>query len=149
MKINLSFLILTIAFIIGCSQGPKPINYGTDICSMCRMKIMDNKFGAEVVTYKGKIYKFDSDECLIAYLNTGTLKPEQKGQFIVTDYAHPGNLIDAEKAFYLQSEKVPSPMGANISSYLIKEDAEKINAENGNAGVIVGWEAIQQLRNKK
>ena len=139
-------LSLSLIFIGGCERGPQPINFGTDLCAMCRMKIMDNRFGAEVVTKRGRAFKFDSDECLMGYLNTGTLKPEQKGVLLVTDYMNPGNFIDAEKAFYLHNDKIPSPMGENISSFKTLEEAKKANLENGNLGVIVGWEAIQQLR---
>ena len=146
MKISISILSLTLLLIAGCSSGPQPINYGTDLCVMCRMKIMDNKFGAEVVTKRGKTFKFDSDECLMGYMNTGTLKPEQKGRLLVIDYMNPGNFIDAEKAFYLHSEKVPSPMGANISSFKSFEEAQKIKISNGNVGEIVGWDAIQEIR---
>ena len=144
---NIFFLLsLTLIFISGCQNGPQPINYGTDLCAMCRMKIMDNKFGAEVVTKRGRVFKFDSDECLMGYLNTGTLKPEQKGQLLVIDYMNPGNFIDAEKAFYLHSEKLPSPMGANISSFKTLDEAQKTKLANGNLGEIVGWEAIQEIR---
>jgi copper chaperone NosL len=144
---NINFILsLTLIFISSCQNGPQPINFGTDLCAMCRMKIMDNKFGAEVVTKRGKTFKFDSDECLMGYINTGTLKAEQKGQLLVIDYMNPENFIDAEKAFYLHSEKVPSPMGAYISAFKTMEEAQKINLNNGNLGVIVGWDAIQEIR---
>ncbi len=113
---------------------------------MCRMKIMDSKFGAEVVTKRGKTFKFDSEECLMGYINTGTLKPDQKGQLLVIDYMNPGNFIDAEKAFYLYSKNVQSPMGANISAFKTFGESQKVNLNNGNVGKVVSWNEIQKIR---
>jgi copper chaperone NosL len=110
------------------------------------MKIMDQKFGTEVVTRKGKSFKFDSDECLMGYLNTGTLKPDQIRELLVTDYMSPGSFIDARQAFFLYCENLPSPMGGHIAAFRTKEDAEKVLNEKGGKGVIIGWEAIQELR---
>ena len=47
-----------------CSKGHQPINYGEDECEFCKMMVMDKRYGAELVTDKGKIYFFDSIECL-------------------------------------------------------------------------------------
>lgn len=149
MKKFISLISLFTVLLISCQKGPVPINYGTDLCSLCRMKIMDNKFGSEVITKKGRAYKFDSDECLIGYLNTGIIKPGQINQLLVIDYLNPGNFIEAEKAFFLHSENVPSPMGGNITSFKSHEDADKINKQNGGTGVIVGWKEIQDIRNKQ
>ena len=43
MKKIFFLLSLSLIFIAGCNSGPQPINFGKDLCSMCRMKIMDNK----------------------------------------------------------------------------------------------------------
>ena len=44
-----------ILFLSSCSAKPEPFNYGKDICADCSMTIMDPKFGAQIITDKGKI----------------------------------------------------------------------------------------------
>ena len=38
-----------------CSAGPEPIRYGQDNCHHCKMTLTDKRFGAEIVTQKGKV----------------------------------------------------------------------------------------------
>ncbi|MDF1698439.1 MAG: nitrous oxide reductase accessory protein NosL [Saprospiraceae bacterium] len=112
-----------------CNVEPEPINYNYDECAYCKMKIADIRFGAEIVTSKGKIYKYDSAECLVR-----TYIESEKKDFafvIVTDYAQPHNLIDAEDAAFLISEKQPSPMGGNLSAYSNQEIAQQTLLEKG------------------
>ena len=47
---------------VSCSPEAQPINYGSDQCDFCRMTIVDKAHAAEVVTKKGRAYKFDSGE---------------------------------------------------------------------------------------
>ncbi len=66
-KFSLIFFITLTLLISSCGSKPEPINYGHDECEFCRMQISDNRYGAELVTDKGKVYKFDSIECLIEF----------------------------------------------------------------------------------
>ncbi len=51
---------------VSCApQGAEPIKLNTDGCEFCKMKIADGKFGAEIITAKGRIYKFDDMHCII------------------------------------------------------------------------------------
>ncbi|NND06861.1 MAG: hypothetical protein HKN87_10820 [Saprospiraceae bacterium] len=111
---------LTIFFLVRCSTEPQPIVYGEDQCHSCKMIIADPRFGSELVTSKGKIYKFDAIECLVPTL----LEWEETAfaHLLVSDYKQPGTLIDASKAQYLISELVPSPMGRYLSAYHSIED---------------------------
>ncbi|MFL5807903.1 MAG: hypothetical protein ACJ749_00200, partial [Flavisolibacter sp.] len=48
-----------------CSTKPQPFAYGKDVCDDCSMTIMDPKFGGEIITKKGKVFKFDDAHCLV------------------------------------------------------------------------------------
>ena len=50
-----------------CTQEPEPLVYGKDVCQFCKMTLMDHKFGAELVTNKGKVYKFDDINCMLNF----------------------------------------------------------------------------------
>ena len=125
-------LIVIIGFLlstISCSIEPVPIDYNHDECAYCKMKISDIRFGAELVTKKGKITKYDSVECLArTYIEQAS--PEY-AFIIVTDYSRPHHLIDAESATFLISENQASPMGGNLSAYEKKNDVIDVQAEKG------------------
>ena len=68
-KTYILFTFLSLV-ILSCGISPLPIDYNHDECAYCKMKIADARFGAELVTSKGKVFKFDSAECLIwSYIN--------------------------------------------------------------------------------
>jgi len=95
-------LILALA-LISCSVEPEPLQYGKDACHHCKMTLMDNKFGAEIVTAKGKIFKFDDTNCLINFLNSNEMSDQDIKHCLITDFSSPGLLIDAKTAFYVKS----------------------------------------------
>ena len=95
------------------------------------MNISETKFGAEIVTKKGKAFKFDAAECMFNAVSIDKVPRGDIDKYYVVDAANPKNLIDASTAFYLVSEKFPSPMGANLSSFSKKEDSEKYQKEYG------------------
>ena len=141
MKQQLSVPAVFLSVLLSsCSVKPLPINYGKDQCDLCKMTIMDKKFGAELVTTKGRIYHFDSDECLIQYLKKNSVPENFYSHILVTDYANPGTLIDAKTAFYLHGDQVQSPMGGNIASFADEASAKKSQSQLG--GDIIHWSAI-------
>ncbi len=129
---------LSCLFIIACKPQVSDINYHQDECVFCRMKISDPNFGAELVTSKGKVYKFDSAECMFRqFLNDQQV---EYAYVMVTDYTNPHTLIEAQKATFLVSENLPSPMGGNLSSYESRDTASKMQQEK--AGKLYDFEEI-------
>jgi len=101
---------------------------------------MDNKFGSEIISNKGKVYKFDAAECMVRFVKEGKIKQEDIQNRLVTDASKPGQFVDASSATYLISEKFPSPMGANLSAYGSKGDAEKFQKDF--SGELKTWDEI-------
>jgi len=95
------------------------------------MEIVDEKFGAEIVTNKGKIFKFDSGECMINFVNNGKIKREEVKSFWIVNTAQPKQLIDATKAFYLHSQNYPSPMGAFLSAFETEDQLKQFQTQYG------------------
>ena len=79
--LNLLFLSLSL---ISCSVEPKPVPYGEANCTHCNMTISDNRYGAELVTDKGKVFYFDAVECLAAYV-AGQPEVSEKASFFNGD----------------------------------------------------------------
>jgi copper chaperone NosL len=126
---------------LNCSNAPQPINYGQDGCHFCKMTIVDKLHAAQFVTHKGKSYTFDATECMINFLKEfGTSKVKL---YLTTNYSNPEELIDATGATFLISKNIPSPMGAFISGFKNKEDAIKIQSDQG--GDLYAWNALLEL----
>ena len=105
------------------------------------MTISESRFGAEIVTKKGKPHKFDAAECMMNSLSLEHIKYNDAGGFYVVDAANSTQLTDAVKATYLISEKFPSPMGANLSAFANKTDAEKFQKTYG--GELKSWNELK------
>jgi copper chaperone NosL len=128
--------------LFACSSGPQPLRYGQDNCSHCKMSISDKRFGAEIVTNKGKVFKYDAIECMLAAIREdGKLEVGETG-FWVVDASNPGTLIDAKSAHYLISDKLPSPMGANISGFSSNESLQSALREFG--GKTNNWKELKE-----
>ncbi|MBK5193909.1 MAG: nitrous oxide reductase accessory protein NosL [Flavobacteriaceae bacterium] len=144
MKKQFVFLFLPVLFLLACNISPQPINYGEDACHYCTMTIVDHQHAAQIVTDKGKAYKFDAIECMLNYLRENkNVNPEL---YLVTDFMNPGELIDATKATYLISKNIPSPMGAYLSAFHTKEAADKTKMKY--EGKLYTWEEILDYFNK-
>ncbi len=122
-----SVLFLGAFVFISCNTEPKPIEFGFDNCHKCGMTIADEKWGAEIVTHKGKVYKFDAVECMVSYyLEEKEVNLEAEiHSFWTINYLKPGELIDATNAYYLKSPEYQSPMAFNTPSFKTKEDRDK------------------------
>lgn len=129
-KVSIGFLLFIGALsLFACSQEPEPIKYGTDSCHFCRMTIVDKIHGAEIVTDKGKVYKFDAVECLMNYKKD--IEDTRNYLFLSNSFETPGELIKMENAHYLISKKLPSPMGAFLTTFKTKEKIKEIRAQKG------------------
>lgn len=138
-------IIALVLLLISCNASPQPIDYGNDGCHFCKMTIVDKVHAAEIVTKKGKVYKFDATECMVNFL--ATFESSQIKHYLSNNYTEPEALIDATKATFLISKNVPSPMGAFLSAFKNKADAEKVQAEKN--GTLYNWnELIIHLNNK-
>ena len=81
------------------------------------MTLMDQKFGGELVTTKGKVYKFDDINCLFNFYNDGSVNKKDFRFKLVVDFSQPEKLIDAEKAVYLKSAEIKSPMASQVAAF--------------------------------
>lgn len=113
--------------IVACQSELEPIAYGEDECANCKMTISDPKYGAELISDKGKIFKFDSIECL-AYYSTKVDSKTIKTMW-VTDFSSKENFINVTDAQFLKSDKLRSPMGLNLSAHKNQNELNSIKSE--------------------
>ncbi len=136
-------LILTFQLLSCSDKGPTEIHYGQDMCEHCKMTIADQKFGSELVTAKGKVYKFDSIECLAAYDVTSKLVAGDIHSMWVTDFIKPGSFLNIESAAIIASERQKSPMGVGLLAVASAERATQLITAVG--GKVLSWEQVCKL----
>ena len=137
--------ICLLSLILACSAEPEPIVYGTDACHTCKMTLMDKKFGAEIVTQKGKVYKFDDVNCMLSFYNDPENNAEQFKHKLVVDFSQPEKLIAASDAFFLKSDEIKSPMASEIAAFESKDSMEKLK-EEWNGIYLVWGEVVTQFK---
>ena len=125
----------------GCRTAePRDIAYGRSDCHVCRMRIVDNRFGGEVVTHTGKVYDFDSIECLANYSAANSADVRSAW---VSDFEHPGTLISASTALYVSQRGASAGMGADLLAVAPVKDTAAVRARFGVAPMT--WEALRDL----
>lgn len=142
MKTDLSLLGIVLLLLFSCSVSPNEIDFGKDQCSFCSMGIVDKTHAAQIVTSKGKQYKYDAIECLIHDIQDEDLVTVKLAYVLVADYSNSGAMINATEAHYLISPNISSPMGAFLSAFGTKESAEETQKEQ--SGDLYNWSEIQQ-----
>lgn len=131
-------VIALLLLILSCDAAPKKINYGSDGCHFCKMTIVDKVHAAEIVTKKGKVYMFDATECMINFMDE--FDTSEIELYLSNNYTQPEVLIDATKATFLISKNIPSPMGAFLSAFKNKAEAQKFQKEKG--GELYTWQEL-------
>lgn len=135
---KLTHLLLLCGLLAACSHSPEPISYGKESCAHCKMTIMDKRFAAEVLTAKGKVYKFDAAECMAGFLKENPeIAADPNSTFLVNDFSNPGNFGDARQAWFLRDSTFSSPMGANLAAFQTRQSA--LAHERAHNASIMDW----------
>lgn len=139
---SIPFVLMTILF-ISCEPSVQAINYGQDGCSYCRMTIIEEHYGSELLTSKGKAYKFDSIECLAAFVIKDQVPSDKIHGVYFTDFEDAGNLYPLSEMIFVQASKLKSPMGLNLSAYRNQKTADDVALLY--FGETMGWKQVQSF----
>lgn len=121
-----------------CEIKPEEIQYAKDPCQFCKMTIMEPGFAAELVTKKGKSFKFDDLSCMIQYMKTEGNTYEDYELVLVNDHSD-YTFIDADKARFIRDERLQSPMRGDLGAF-----GEKIDKEFADSKVL-SWSEVWNL----
>jgi copper chaperone NosL len=127
--VTLATILLTAALSTSCTASPEPLHFGKDDCHACKMIMFDNRFGAEIVTKKGKVFKFDDLNCMTSFVADNSIDTTEIAQWLVIRFHEPGNLMDATTAVYVQSPALKSPMGGNTAAFMNDQIARDYNLD--------------------
>ncbi len=142
LTVNPAILLFSILLMNSCNTEPQAIVQGKDNCHLCKMTITDPKYGAEILTKKGKVYKFDDVHCLLSFLQTKTLEEMQVKEIYVVDYTGNHSLVKVNESFLLQGDKIRGPMNGNIIAFKDKDSMKNLAAQL--KGVAISWEQLNK-----
>lgn len=123
----------------GCTRGPVPIRYGQDACAHCSMTLVDQRYGAELITAKGKIHAFDDLNCLFQFQREKLPATGKPPAIYVIDFAHPGTLVPAPEAFFIHDDQLRSPMGSGLAAFALESDRATALRTLGGRGRPLRW----------
>lgn len=135
------FSILCILIFISCSTEPQPLVSGKDECNFCKMPVADIRYGAEIITVKGKLYKFDDIGCLNNFLKNGLSADEKVKNILVVNYTNNQNFLDVHKAQFLISSNLHSPMNSGVAAFESQKQTEYFLKDF--PGEILTWHQLQ------
>jgi copper chaperone NosL len=138
---GMRLLLIFCVFLFSCSVEPQPLIYGKDACHTCKMTLTDQKFGAEVVTAKGKVYKFDDANCMINFMNSGSMEGQEVSYKLMVDYTQPGKLLPVEHTLFLKSDEIRSPMNSGIAAFETEASMKEFKQKWG--ATLLGWGELQ------
>jgi copper chaperone NosL len=133
---------LLLALVVACGvAGPMALGWGTDQCAHCHMTLADRKFGAEIVTTRGRALPFDDAGCAAKHLVTAATPADEVSSVWVVDYTRPDSLIAADGAVYVRSAAFHTPMGSGIVAVPDSATAAALAAEL--QGSVHTWRDVQ------
>lgn len=139
--VNTVTIVLLAVLLNSCSTAPEPIKTGIDGCTFCKMTISDARYGAEIVSKKGKIFKFDDAHCVLAYLKKDIADKEIAAIYF-TDFSGKHSLINVNEAYFLQSADLKSPMGGNVAAFSNKDSLQQVAGQF--TGTILAWTELNK-----
>lgn len=137
--LNIFFMSMLLS---SCSAGPVPLKMGSDNCQFCKMTISDIRYGAEIITLKGKIFKFDDPQCAMSFLKAHPEINQEVKEIYFSSFSDPHALISSRSAFILKSDNLRAPMGGQYSVFNSMEDLNKVKQEF--PGSVTNWTEINR-----
>ncbi|MFC0771349.1 nitrous oxide reductase accessory protein NosL [Terrimonas alba] len=139
-----SIAAIVLLLLTACNHKPEKIAFGKDNCAECKMTIMDPKFAAEIVTKKGKIYKFDDAHCVATFMKRRGVEMGDIHQTLFVDYNNGDEFIRVKDAEFVVSSQLKSPMGGNAAAFKNKAEAEK-KAAGIEGSKVTNWATLYNI----
>lgn len=140
---SLSIAIIILFFAVGCNPKPEKIELGKDTCVECKMTIVDPKFGAEIVTKKSKVYKFDDTHCIAAFLERRGVELSNISHVYFVNYNEPHELLDVDSVEFVVSSQLKSPMGG-AAAFKNRAEANQ-KSEETEGSKVTNWATLYNI----
>lgn len=120
---TLIFTFSLLTFFSCQENGPKDFALQKDQCDNCKMTITELQYATQLVTEKGRVYKFDDISCMTMYENSEPDKVAKSKKYVI-DFPSK-KFVELNKATLIKGGSIKSPMGGNTQAYENKETAVK------------------------
>jgi len=137
-----ALVVLTSAAWAQAVPPPASTDFKSDICAVCKMAVTSKGYAAQIVN-DGKPLFFDDIGCLVQYERRGQIMPEAVKARYVRSVAGDDWLL-AEKAVWVTTKDVRTPMGYGFHAFADKKAAEAFIVSHKMAQVIA-WADVQKL----
>ena len=137
------FPLFLLVFLLSCNVTPEPMRYGTDLCYTCKMTIMEKGYASQIVSKKGRVYKFDDLGCMIQMMKSGALDRSELAHILTIKYGTDQDLMEVGQAVYATGDKIKSPMNFNIAAFAKKEEIPSVLQDSSLH--IYSWNEIYDL----
>lgn len=125
-------LALPFLALMSCQEsGPKDFLLEKDQCDNCKMTIADINYATELITEKGRVYKFDDISCMTMYEGSEADKVKNAKKYVID--VPTGKFVELPKATLIKGGSIKSPMGGNTQAFANKDEAQKAAATLGAA----------------
>ena len=139
---NVVLALAVCVLLSSCQTGPVAIVTGKDNCCFCKMTISDPRYGAELLTRKGKVYKFDDMHCVRSFLHSKMIDEGEVKDVYLVDYAGNHSLVKARESFLLQSEDIHGPMNGNTIAFKEKDSMKGMAVQL--KAIATSWEQFDK-----
>lgn len=136
-------IILPVFLITGCNPKAEKIVFGKDNCAECKMTIVDPKFGGEIVTKKGKVFKFDDVHCIAAFMKRRGVEMGDIHQTLFVDYNNSNEFVKVRTAGFVVSSQLNSPMRGNAAAFKDETAAQAKATEID--GKVTDWATLYNI----
>ena len=135
---NKLFIAIVLVISISCNSevdySPREINFNRDICCVCKMGLVDQRYTAQLINNWGEVIWFDDIGCLAELMEDDEWNQISKDSIkIFIGHCETGKWLDAEKTFFRYGDTTPMGFGygalnrANDSTYTYKETIKRIH----------------------
>ena len=125
-NVQLLLLLAASLSLASCKTGPEPIVTGKDNCYFCKMTISDIKYGAEIITRKGRVYKFDDIHCVLSFLKMSST--DSDNEIYLVDYAGDHSLMQVKHCYLAQGNDIHGPMDGNVIAFKSRDSMLQVAA---------------------
>lgn len=139
---TMAVLLGSLMLLPGCEHKPQAIYFGKDACAECNMTIVDKRFGAEFVTGKGKIFKFDDVNCMVEFIERAPHASDTAARRFVVTFNQGGELAEVENLVFVKHKSLRTPMRSHIAAFHDKASAQTTLEGLGEGGGFLAWEDI-------
>jgi copper chaperone NosL len=139
-----AFLLAALLGVVACGlSGPVPLKWGEESCRHCHMTLADRRFGAEILTRRGRALAYDDAGCAAEAIADGEVAAGEVDSVWVVDYTHPDRLIPADSATLVRSGAFLTPMGSGLAATASTLEAQGLAADMH--GTVLRWHEVLAL----